>query len=726
MANPRLFTARTLATLTCWGALATVVGAQPAAPPKFKAPSYDLRVVLDGDFLQNVLAYAAGSPDYGDILRVGELGCGDPSLSLALTEGPRLRFDGSLNTATGTYRTDFGLHFGLRGDLGTECLGIKQVSATTNVRAGLGRISQMDTLDLSGTAYLNTWGSNPLVVISTIFGYPVPIQQKLDVPFRALSEIPVELSSEGTTVLDFGRLCAKHCSGWISEGSRKTIPLNLNVGSFGKSNFEGDRYVAVDVTFGATPAPPVEFNSPFFAAKEFARDVPIWKHETNGDMARNFGFSVRDTAFAEVKACYAGTDMFGTPVTCDPGRGLLAQLLPVRAKGRIPITPALAVDYVVILDSASVARVGSDGSTKFVATIRSSSAGVRIVNPSNGNVIATVNPKNVGATMTISQPKWLDGGLLFPIDELYLTMGLEYIGVPAVIKSPNLARHVNNGRIVVPVGTESSVVEMPPCLELGPKFKSRNFACGFPGKRVGFLSRSDHLTTVLSVQDASFDVRSDPWLQVTGGLVFGRGPNVPAEVAKAFAQGQPFLATRWRASDTSGQGEAQCGVTGGDQYTPLGEWTPAIRMDTDQRPGRCDLSWSILDPKDLLKGVGFDVRWTPSGDYNQCKGRQGVRRVPTTTDLGAFEEPPFSDALGIDTDDASGGCYETFELVPGARMELDVKFGGDDDPSQCGLPSPVPASGFWTVAPGQSLRFLIDTDRRYGGCVQQLRLRPIS
>jgi hypothetical protein len=76
-----------------------------------------------------------------------------------------------------------------------------------------------------------------------------------------------------------------------------------------------------------------------------------------------------------------------------------------------------------------------------------------------------------------------------------------------------------------------------------------------------------------------------------------------------------------------------------------------ILLDTDDRPGRCDLTFEVAGRSD----VSFDMQYWGDGDRSQCVNntREGVWR---SARLGQ----PMT--IGIDTDGRTGGCKLSFRL----------------------------------------------------------------
>lgn len=74
----------------------------------------------------------------------------------------------------------------------------------------------------------------------------------------------------------------------------------------------------------------------------------------------------------------------------------------------------------------------------------------------------------------------------------------------------------------------------------------------------------------------------------------------------------------------------QCG-NAGEQWVTSG-WTNPIRFDTDNRTGGCQLAFGISDPTLAVAGLVLTYGWhvSPGGDARQC-GNQGDFQVPVTS-----------------------------------------------------------------------------------------------
>ncbi|MGL5927506.1 MAG: hypothetical protein ACRCY8_01095 [Dermatophilaceae bacterium] len=160
--------------------------------------------------------------------------------------------------------------------------------------------------------------------------------------------------------------------------------------------------------------------------------------------------------------------------------------------------------------------------------------------------------------------------------------------------------------------------------------------------------------------------------------------------------------------DIGDAGTRQCGGTGWS-LTPVNEWTPTLRIDTDNRDGGCSLQLGLVKASTWLNGaISTDWQAHPGANDSQCLDR-GRQDWPT---LGL-------NRIVIDTDDRRGWCDLTFDVTDPA-VAVDVSFYPDGN-GQC--VNSTGDSGFHTAYRGHPVTIGIDTDSRNGGCQFAVRVR---
>lgn len=194
-------------------------------------------------------------------------------------------------------------------------------------------------------------------------------------------------------------------------------------------------------------------------------------------------------------------------------------------------------------------------------------------------------------------------------------------------------------------------------------------------------------------------------------LVAGLSSTAAYASEAAPASVPPQLGVQFNADGDAGQ----CGGTTGEQWTSSPGWTQAIRIDTDERSGGCQLAFGVHDPDSVLAGSSISYSLQPSsgGDAGQCGSYQGTYSMPI------LPIPVFGQAVRIDTDGRPGWCNLTFTVT--GRIVLDVQFYPDGDAGQC--PDALPAGQFRSAFVGTPVTVKIDADGRSGGCQLLLRLR---
>jgi len=161
--------------------------------------------------------------------------------------------------------------------------------------------------------------------------------------------------------------------------------------------------------------------------------------------------------------------------------------------------------------------------------------------------------------------------------------------------------------------------------------------------------------------------------------------------------------------------QGQCGGPQ-SQWATAGSFSAPIWIDTDNRPGGCNLAFGVYDPAGLTGDLGISYTWvaTPGAIQDQC-GNQGSYDAPVTS----FKA--FGPQILDDTDNRAGFCDLTFQVTGTSGYVLDIQFYPDGDSGQCQFGFP---QGQWrTATPDLPVTIGLDTDNRPGGCNLALRLR---
>ncbi|WP_055528957.1 hypothetical protein [Streptomyces graminilatus] len=162
----------------------------------------------------------------------------------------------------------------------------------------------------------------------------------------------------------------------------------------------------------------------------------------------------------------------------------------------------------------------------------------------------------------------------------------------------------------------------------------------------------------------------------------------------------------------------QCGGLAGQQWGVSPDFTRAIRFDTDNRPGGCQLSFGVFDPNNTLAGasISYSFRASAGGDAGQC-GNPGTYQMP----IQRFRT--FGPQVRVDTDNRPGFCNLTFSVSGRSDVILEIRYFADGDGGQC--VNTLPSDQAHTAFAGSPVTIGIDADGRPGGCQMQLRLQKV-
>lgn len=173
----------------------------------------------------------------------------------------------------------------------------------------------------------------------------------------------------------------------------------------------------------------------------------------------------------------------------------------------------------------------------------------------------------------------------------------------------------------------------------------------------------------------------------------------------------------------------QCRVVDDDpakerQWVPEGTWTTPIAIDTDSRPGGCDMKFGLNNVDGSLTGLSLNYWFGPDGT-GQCEGTANGAPVPFFPFPVSY--PVFAmDEIVINTDNRQGGCELNFVISGRDDIALDVKWEYNGDSGQCPGAQLQPATNpTFRVEAGQGLALFLDTDDRGGACFLSFRLMHI-
>jgi hypothetical protein len=211
-------------------------------------------------------------------------------------------------------------------------------------------------------------------------------------------------------------------------------------------------------------------------------------------------------------------------------------------------------------------------------------------------------------------------------------------------------------------------------------------------------------------------------------LVSGTASAEPAGV-----RGVPVFGVTFVAEQGANGGQCKEQTNPGStqvRWTTVGDWTPFISVDTDDRGGGCQLAFGFVDNANDLAGFGFSYQLTPtSGAESQCGTNYAENFAPTNGTTGS--------RVRLDSDNRGGWCDATLRVYGTTNYVIDVRFYGSNQLLSPSHPSyndhaqggqcrnSLPRDQHQTVAPGAPLTLHIDTDGRAGWCNLEFRLRRV-
>jgi hypothetical protein len=130
-------------------------------------------------------------------------------------------------------------------------------------------------------------------------------------------------------------------------------------------------------------------------------------------------------------------------------------------------------------------------------------------------------------------------------------------------------------------------------------------------------------------------------------------------------------------------------------------WSEPLVIDTDNRPGGCELSFGTNNADGSLTGLvlnyTFEYAHPEWGEPAQRTGEcptashssdpPAVKRIPIPVFPFAFPAPVFAPKIAIDTDTQRNNfCFLTFDMVGSTRSDIEfvVKWEYNGDGGQCG------------------------------------------
>jgi hypothetical protein len=170
----------------------------------------------------------------------------------------------------------------------------------------------------------------------------------------------------------------------------------------------------------------------------------------------------------------------------------------------------------------------------------------------------------------------------------------------------------------------------------------------------------------------------------------------------------------------------QCEFTEGDPDKPdswatEGSWTTPLAVDTDSRPGGCELKFGLNNADGSLTGLNLNY-WFIPGNTGQCGGTANNKAIPH------FPFPFqwfFMDPIIVNSDNRVGGCELTLAISGRNDVEIDVLWEYNGDGGQCPGADPRGSNQPRRITSSQGLSVFFETDDRSGACFISFRLRHV-
>jgi hypothetical protein len=470
--------------LTC----APVARAQvpPPLAPGYLSPQHDARIALDMRFVQERIRQLH-LLTYGNQIVLERIACGKPYFLAQVQRPPEFRLAGTLN-ANGAYSTRISLDAGFVAEVFEQCLGINNpvVTGAVNLAGSLGPVQGLSSIPLDGKSVIDLGWINP-----NLPKQYSDIHANIPIPGSLLTTIPIQLTQAASGAqMDFGAIVNGQ---WQTAGTKRDVPLTMNVGSFGGSESD-NAYLIIDATIGTQPRLKL-FPRPLDALADFESDLPLWNKS-------HVGFSFKDSFFGGAQAG-------------QPGIGLLGALLPVRVRGRSEPIQVLwwkeQYEYEVILDGAQVEFVPHEGADAVRATLSSTAAYVYRIK----NGVASKKRKlvdRVSAVLVLDRLDAAGGELVFRVAEFKVELKTRSFLIPIKLSSGALEASLNHGSLKFGDVPDHVSGRVPECFEVGEFFNSRDGACGAPAGQ----KKAKHLSYIYGGKPSFFYYvqNADPPLRV--------------------------------------------------------------------------------------------------------------------------------------------------------------------------------------------------------------------
>lgn len=438
-----------------------------AAQSPIRVADHDLRVVVSMAIPKSISAF--GDVRYGDTIRLGEFGCGDPRFLVHVNEAPSLKASG-WRADDGSYGTNLSLTAGLNAKVFGNCFFMNEPSVGGSVRLTSG------LSDLSGKASLPIVGEVSLGALADVLGIGFPFGIEAPLPAAPPASIEVELRKWLNTSLDFGTLAGTE---WRSAGNKKVIPVSTQAWSMGGAAAD-NAYFVIDGTIRQQAFHNAA--SPTAAQAALEEDLPIWG-------SGNIGVSISTTFFSR----------------------LSRELLPIRMRGSASYSILLwkgEMPYELVLDGAHAELIDHEGAGAIKLKLTASRAALG----EPAHKTSWISPSNVvqsaSATILLDRLAFVPGSLAFRVADFHVDLQSSFGPFGVHLSSGRLQQALNGGRISI-ANVADATFAIPACVNTNYiKLKARRHTCDDPDQRIGWLSfESGRQSIKVAVQPGSLRLR---------------------------------------------------------------------------------------------------------------------------------------------------------------------------------------------------------------------------
>ena len=408
---------------------------------------HDVRVAIALEPYQVLLSNLYGIY-YGDTIRLGEFGCGDPRFSVTINEVPSLSLTGLLAPDGQSYAT-LDMSAGLNAKVHETCFGANQPSAGGIVKmsARFSDAKSINQIVLSGSLSIGLLGEvlNIRQTISTGIASPAIVAESI--LFESIHGDNIDIN--------FVRKDGKR---WVLAENTRSIPVRLSIGALERTP-AGRQVLFLDASIGTESIK--TFPTVDLARKEYDSDLPLW-----GDS--NIGVTIRESIFSKL---FQGQSKDGES----------SGLLPLKVSGKTALKALWwnkPFYFEAVLDSANVKFVGDSATSAVQAQFHVAEAYAYLYAP-GAKQGPRVRLTNLGAKLVLKSVRFDGDGIAFDPSDLELRFVSQGVNIPIKVPDSFVTEFLRNARIPIATLPSEVAFSLPECVDMGyDKLKARQAACG--------------------------------------------------------------------------------------------------------------------------------------------------------------------------------------------------------------------------------------------------------